>query len=121
MNAKARITPTEEPWEDRTVGSEEQFVEVAPDINAAVDAALDLHPISIRLQKNLIDNLKALSHLHGLGYQPLIRQILTRWVDSEVKVMIAQRVNERVEKPTQEPKKTSIKRVQENPPSKKAA
>jgi hypothetical protein len=121
MNAKARITPTEDPWEDRTVGSEEQFVEVAPDINAAVDAALDLHPISIRLQKNLIDNLKALSHLHGLSYQPLIRQILTRWVDSEVKVMIAQRVNESAVKPAKSPKKASTKKVQENPPQKKAA
>ena len=121
MNAKARITPTEDPWEDRTVGSQEQFVEVAPDINAAVDAALDLHPISIRLQKNLIDNLKALSHLHGLGYQPLIRQILTRWVDSEVKVMIAQRVNEAAVKAAPSPTKVSMKKAHEDPPRKKAA
>ena len=121
MNAKARITPNEDPWEDRTVGTEEQFVEIATDINAAVDAALDLHPISIRLQKNLIDNLKALSHLHGLGYQPLIRQILTRWVDSEVKVMIAQRVNEETVKPPQSPKKVSAKKTQASPPPRKVA
>lgn len=121
MRSKARITPTEDPWGDRTVGAEEQFVEIATDINAAVDAALDLHPISIRLQKNLIDNLKALSHLHGLGYQPLIRQILTRWVDSEVKVMIAQRVSENTVKPAQSDKKTLSNRTRESPSSKKAA
>ena len=121
MNAKARITPNEDPWEDRTVGTEEQFVEIATDINAAVDAALDLHPISIRLQKNLIDNLKALSHLHGLGYQPLIRQILTRWVDSEVKVMIAQRVNKETVKPPQSPKKVSAKKAPASPPPRKVA
>ena len=91
MNAKAKIVPTDDPWEDRTVGAEEQFVEAAPDITTEVDAALDLHPISIRLQRNLIENLKALAHLHGLGYQPLIRQILTRWVDAEIKQMLVER------------------------------
>jgi hypothetical protein len=121
MNAKAKIPPIEDLWEDRTVGAEEQFVEVAPNINAAVDAALDLHPISIRLQKNLIYNLKALSHLHGLGYQPLIRQILTRWVDSEVKVIIAKRVNEEVVKPAKPPKKASVQKTHDSPPPRKVA
>jgi hypothetical protein len=91
MNAKAKIVPTDDPWDDRSVGAEEQYVEAAPDITAEVDAALDLHPISIRLQKSLVENLKALAHLHGLGYQPLIRQVLTRWVDAEIKQMIIQR------------------------------
>ena len=91
MNAKAKIVKTDDPWEDRSVGAEEQFVEVAPDITAEVDAALDLHPISIRLQRSLVENLKALAHLHGLGYQPLIRQVLTRWVDAEIKQMLIQR------------------------------
>jgi hypothetical protein len=121
MNAKARITPIEDPWEDRTIGAEEQFVEVAPDINAAVDAALDLHPISIRLQNNLIDNLKALAHLHGLGYQPLIRQVLTRWVDSEVKVMIAQRANQIEAKAEVAAKKALTKKPTDGPRPKKAA
>lgn len=121
MNAKARITPNDDPWEDRTIGSEERFVEVATDINAEVDVALDLHPISIRLQKNLVDNLKALSHLHGLGYQPLIRQILTRWVDSEVKIMIAQRVNEQAAQSQRTQKKISTKKGDEASPPRKAA
>ena len=93
MNAKAKIVEPDDAWDEREVGADEQFVEVAPDITKELDAALDLHPISIRLQKSLVDNLKALAHLHGLGYQPLIRQVLTRWVDSEVKQMIATKVN----------------------------
>lgn len=96
MNAKPNTDPSRDAWEDRSVGAQEEFVQVAPDIEAALNHALDLQPISIRLQKNLIDNLKALAQLHGLGYQPLIRQILTRWVDAEVKQMIAQRANEMV-------------------------
>lgn len=93
MNMKTKIVDPDDAWDSREVGADEQYVEVAPDISKELDAALDLHPISIRLQKPLVENLKALAHLHGLGYQPLIRQILTRWVDSELKQMVAQRVN----------------------------
>lgn len=95
MNQKAKIVEPDEPWESREVGAQEEFVEVAPDISKELDAALDLHPISIRLQKSLVDNLKALAHLHGLGYQPLVRQVLTRWVDSELKQLVARRANEK--------------------------
>lgn len=93
MNTKVKAVDSDDAWEDRRVGADEAFAEVAPDISAALDAALDLHPISIRLQKALVDNLKALAHLHGLGYQPMIRQVLTRWVDSELKQMVIQHAN----------------------------
>lgn len=93
MNTHAKIVESDDAWESREVGADEQYVEVAPDISKELDAALDLHPISIRLQRSLVDNLKALAHLHGLGYQPLVRQVLTRWVESELKQMLAQRAN----------------------------
>lgn len=71
------------------IGLSEAHVAVAPaEISAGIDEALDLQPISIRLQKDLIENLKALAKLNGLGYQPLIRQVLTRWVDCELKDML---------------------------------
>ena len=94
MNATAKVVPTDDEWEDRSVGAQEEHVGEAPDITAAVDAALELYPISIRLQKSLVESLKALASLNGLGYQPLIRQILTRWVDSELKQMVIQRASE---------------------------
>lgn len=72
-----------------SVGTVEAHVAVAPsELSIGLDEALDLQPISIRLQRDLIDNLKALARLNGLGYQPLIRQVLTRWVDCELKSML---------------------------------
>lgn len=75
-----------------TVGTDEQFVAVAPEQDKAIDDALGLQPISIRLQKGLLDNLKALAQLNGIGYQPLVRQILTRWVDCELKNLLRERL-----------------------------
>lgn len=75
-----------------SVGTDEAHVAVAPaELSAALDDALELQPISIRLQKDLLENLKALAKLNGLGYQPLIRQVLTRWVDCELRSMLRER------------------------------
>lgn len=75
-----------------SVGTSDAYVAVAPaELSVALDDALDLQPISIRLQRDLLDNLKALAKLNGLGYQPLIRQVLTRWVDCELKHMLRER------------------------------
>ncbi|GAD20922.1 hypothetical protein [Acidovorax sp. MR-S7] len=78
-----------------SVGMDEAHVAVAPaELSAALDDALELQPISIRLQKDLLENLKALAKLNGLGYQPLIRQVLTRWVDCELKSMLRERASQ---------------------------
>ena len=45
-----------------------------------IDQSLGLQMISVRLQKKLIDQLKQLAEDDGIGYQPLIRQILQRYV-----------------------------------------
>ncbi len=76
-----------------TVGEEEQFVAtVQGQMDKSIDDVLGLQPISIRLQKDLIENLKGLAQLNGLGYQPLIRQILTRWVDCELKRVLNEKL-----------------------------
>lgn len=49
-------------------------------VSKAVDDALGLQLISVRLQKELLEQLKDLAEEEGIGYQPLIRQILTRHV-----------------------------------------
>ena len=79
------------------MGADERYVAAAPSgVETAIDEALGLQPISIRLQKSLLDNLKALAQLNGIGYQPLVRQILTRWVDSELKNLLREKLaNER--------------------------
>ncbi len=68
----------ESEWEQGQLGASEKFVKkVSPAHEKAVDDALNLQLISIRLQKDLIEELKFLAHEEGIGYQPLIRQILT--------------------------------------------
>lgn len=68
-------------WENKKLGAEEQYVrKVSQEREQSVDSTLELHLISLRLQKNLIDGLKYLAREEGIGYQPLIRQILTHYV-----------------------------------------
>ncbi len=74
----------DETWDNRELGATEQFVRKASsDQDKAVDDKLDLQIISIRLQKNLIDDLKDLAGEDGLGYQPYVRQLLTQHVRNE--------------------------------------
>jgi hypothetical protein len=78
-----KIEGTHEAWDTGLLGEDEAFVKVATDVEeAALNQALDLHPISIRLQKSLVEDLKQIAKANGLGYQPLIRQILTRFVEA---------------------------------------
>jgi predicted DNA binding CopG/RHH family protein len=68
-------------WDNRELGASEDHVRKAsPDREKVLDERLGLQTISIRLQKNLIDNLKGLAGEDGIGYQPYIRQILMRYV-----------------------------------------
>ena len=75
---------SEETWENRELGATESFVrKVSPEREKALDEKLALQIISIRLQKNLIDDRKELAGEDGLGYQPYIRQLLTQHVRNE--------------------------------------
>ncbi|HEV7776908.1 MAG TPA: hypothetical protein VGO76_08590 [Luteibacter sp.] len=53
---------------------------------AAVDqaAGLNMHPISIRLPVELISQMKEIAEHHGIGYQPLIRDVIQRWAVNEL-------------------------------------
>lgn len=80
------ILGTEDAWDSGVLGTEEQFVAVSQhSTDDLINEALSLQPISIRLQKGLIENLKTIAELNGIGYQPLVRQALTRFVDCEMK------------------------------------
>lgn len=60
-----------------------------------VDEALGLHPISIRLPKDLVRDLKAIAQLNGMGYQPLIRVVLQRFVDAEKRAILRDQAERR--------------------------
>ena len=93
MTLASKIAGTAQAWEDETLGADAAHAKIAPDYEDEIDAALELQPISIRLHKGLIENLKALGQLNGIGYQPLMRQILTRFVECEMKSLLNQAVS----------------------------
>jgi hypothetical protein len=72
---------SEETWESGELGTSEAFVrKVSPKRAKNIDDDLGLQMISIRLQKKLVMQLKELADDDGIGYQPFIRQLLTRGV-----------------------------------------
>jgi predicted DNA binding CopG/RHH family protein len=105
MTKTKKIRNTEEAWETGLLGREEDFVQKVNIESELVDSALALQAISIRLQKGLLDDLKDIAQIRGLGYQPLIKQILKRFVDAEKKLLLQERAAEeaRKEESEQEP------------------
>lgn len=86
MKQVEKIEGTVEAWEDGTLGTTDEFVRPAPrEMEAAIDAALGMQAISIRLPKQLVDAYRLIAAHHGLGYQPLMRDILQRWVKEGLK------------------------------------
>lgn len=87
-----KIEGTPEAWESGDLGREEEYVRVSKGVNEdALNAAAELQPISIRLQKSLIEDFKMIADIHGIGYQPLIRQVLKRFADSEKKRILREK------------------------------
>jgi hypothetical protein len=96
MNDQVKIPGSDEAWETGLLGRDEAFVGVADEaLDAVIDHSLELQPISIRLQKSLIEDLKAIAKLNGLRYQTLVRQVLTRFADYEKKNLLRQLASER--------------------------
>lgn len=81
---------TTDAWESRQLGADVEHVEVAgPEFSGALDDALGLQSISIRLPKDLIAAYKVIAAHHGVGYQPLMRDILQRFVPEGLKEVVA--------------------------------
>lgn len=85
-----KIEDTEEAWDNNILGNDARFAEVATDVNQAnIDEALGLKMISIRLENDLIDAFKNIASLRGgIGYQTLMRQVLKRFADCEMKQLL---------------------------------
>ena len=97
MSTPDKIPASDEAWETGQLGADHAYAQVVKGddtLEAQIDAALELQAISIRLQKSLIDDFKAIALLVGVGYQPLMRQVLTRFVDCEKKRILNERVSE---------------------------
>lgn len=76
-------------WEDGHLGTEIDYAAVSNSVNeAALDEALCLQSINIRMPKSLLDDLKAIATLENIGYQPLMKQVLQRFVTCEMKRIV---------------------------------
>lgn len=91
---KELIRASDEAWDDRSLGADAAFVKKADDdIEAIIDESAGLQLISIRLNKSLIEDFKAIAALNnGIGYQTLMRQVLKRFVDCEKKRLLNEMV-----------------------------
>jgi hypothetical protein len=89
MNKRSTITGTAEAWETGLLGRSGEHVRVTPaEVADKIDEALGLQAISIRLPKATIDTYKRLAEMHGVGYQPLMRDAICRWAESELKMLL---------------------------------
>ncbi|MGV0982095.1 MAG: hypothetical protein ACOYB0_07030 [Polynucleobacter sp.] len=91
MNSKQlakEMTNTPDAWESGELGQSLEHLKVAPcKLASEIDDALGLQMISIRLDKELIDMFKLLGGKYQMGYQPLMREALKRFVDGELKMV----------------------------------
>ena len=99
MITKTQIEDTEEAWNSGALGRDEAFAELDLELDPlAIDDAADLKMISIRLEKSLIEDFKMIASLSGLGYQPLMRQALKRFAESEKKQLLVEAYNANLER-----------------------
>ncbi|MDF2819324.1 MAG: hypothetical protein K0S73_3264 [Stenotrophomonas rhizophila] len=77
-------------WDDGEYGRSEEHVAVAPQsVHEEFDKAMAMKLVSIRLPETLIEGLKMIAAHHGIAYQPMIRDLLTRFARSEVSQIVA--------------------------------
>jgi len=81
---RGKILDTAEAWEDGILGADETSAKVSDLIDQdSIDEAVGLQVISIRLQKNVLQDLKAIAKMNNMGYQPLIKNLLQRFVTAD--------------------------------------
>lgn len=86
-----------QPWEELDDDLEAACSAVSPSESVNIDASLGLQMISIRLERELLGNLKFIAKQHGVGYQPLIRDLLNRFARSEMQLILRDQLS-RIEK-----------------------
>jgi hypothetical protein len=85
MKKSTRIAATSDAWEQGTLGRDEAFVRRSSRAREhAVDDALGLQMISIRLPRELLSRVKLIAGYRGVAYQPLMRDVLGRWARAEM-------------------------------------
>lgn len=99
MTTNGKIEGSAENWESGALGLDPAHTKPAPkDLERKIDEDQGLQAISIRLKKELIEDFKFIAKHHGMGYQPLMRQALKLFAESEFKRIAVQLHNEKAAK-----------------------
>lgn len=109
-----KIASTDAAWDDRQLGADPEHAQIASrEHEQALDAALGMQTISIRLPKQMIEAYKLIAAHHGVGYQPLMRDILQRFIPEGLKEVLehhqakATQAQHRIEELRDHPKKAA--------------
>ena len=104
MSTKKQIKRSCESGEDGHLGRDlNHAVRVGKEEEHKIEDALGLKMISIRLPEDLIQAYKDIAEFRGIsGYQPLMRDALKRFAESEMKIIMNELAEEKR-------KKTSVK------------
>ncbi len=122
MSKKSSIPSTAEAWESGALGKSDAHVrKTSQEMTAQIDEALGLQAISIRLPKATIEVYKNLAKMHGVGYQPLMRDAICRWADTELKMLLAGAVESQRTRVKKKSPKDHVEVAHDEPPMKKAA
>ena len=83
---KARKPAGADAWDSGELGENASSAKAASaETTEAINDALGLQMISIRLPKSVIEDFKVIAQIEGVGYQPLMRTALVRFAESESK------------------------------------
>lgn len=89
MMANAKKPGTDTAWESGELGENLESTRIVSGENErAVQESLGMQLISIRLPKSVIEDFKVIAQIEGIGYQPMMREALVRFAESESKRMM---------------------------------
>lgn len=95
MSTKIKGTPDK--WEEGALGlSPEHAVRADDAETSAIEraAGISMQLISIRMPTELLKVLKQIAKYHGIGYQPMIRDLLDRWAIGEIKTILREQLDD---------------------------
>lgn len=72
-------------WDDGSLGQSLVNAKASSLDVKTVSDALAMQSINIRMPKGLLEDLKVIAEINNIGYQPLIKQVLQRFVTCEMK------------------------------------
>ena len=106
---KVKNHNTADVWESGDLGRDIKHARAADkNRGSQIDDALGLQMISIRLEKDLIESYKLLGTKYDMGYQPLMREALKRFVEGEFKLIASEALEKQK---AAKPKLNTIKRI----------